>query len=49
MPDQYLQKIVSMYDVEAVTKLEELPFIEALLYDIELQLEASREMIKQCT
>ena len=47
MPDQYLQKIVSMYDVEAVTKLEELPFIDALLYDIELQLEASREMIKR--
>ncbi|MDP4154315.1 MAG: helicase-exonuclease AddAB subunit AddA [Bacillota bacterium] len=47
MPNQYLQKIVSMYEVEHVTRLEELPFIEALLYDVELQLEAAKELIKQ--
>jgi ATP-dependent helicase/nuclease subunit A len=47
MPDRYLEKIVSMYEIENVQKLEELPFIDALLYDIELQLEAAKEMIKQ--
>jgi ATP-dependent helicase/nuclease subunit A len=47
MPDFYLQKMVSMYVVESVTKIEELPFIDALLYDIELQLEAARELIER--
>jgi ATP-dependent helicase/nuclease subunit A len=47
MPNQYLQKIVSMYEVENITRLEDLPFIEALLYDVELQLEAAKELIMQ--
>jgi ATP-dependent helicase/nuclease subunit A len=47
LPEQYLQSIVSMYDVSEIHNLEELPFIQALLYDIELQLEGAKEMVLQ--
>lgn len=47
LPEQYLHSIVSMYDVGVNTKLEDLPFVEALLFDIELQLEGAREMIEK--
>ncbi|WP_066068431.1 helicase-exonuclease AddAB subunit AddA [Neobacillus soli] len=47
MPEQYLHSIIDMYDVGAITNLEELPFIKALLFDIELQLEAAKDMIKR--
>ncbi|MGJ7910290.1 helicase-exonuclease AddAB subunit AddA [Neobacillus sp. LXY-1] len=47
LPEQYLQSIVSMYQVDDVKKMEELPFIQALLFDIELQLEAAKEMIQR--
>lgn len=47
VPESYLQSIVSMYDVSSQTRLEDLPFIQALLYDIELQLEAVKEMLNK--
>lgn len=47
MPSQYLQSMIDMYDVTAVTNIEELPFIQALLFDIELQLEGAKEMIER--
>ncbi|MDQ0198133.1 helicase-exonuclease AddAB subunit AddA [Neobacillus ginsengisoli] len=47
LPEHYLQSIVSMYEVGPNTKLEDLPFIQALSFDIELQLEAAKEMIKR--
>ncbi len=47
MPEQYLQSIVSMYDVDSISKLAELPFIDALTFDIKLQLESARGMIEQ--
>jgi ATP-dependent helicase/nuclease subunit A len=47
LPEKYLQSIVSMYDADSVTKLEELPFIDALQFDIGLQLESARGMIEQ--
>ena len=47
LPDQYLQSIISMYDVSSIDNIEELSFIQALLFDIDLQLEAAREMIKR--
>src|SRR4051794_9281244 len=47
LPENYLDSIVSMYDVKNISTLEELPFIQALLFDIELQLEAAKEMIMQ--
>lgn len=46
-PKTYLQGIVSMYDVEANSKMEELPFTDALLLDIGLQLNAAKEMIER--
>jgi ATP-dependent helicase/nuclease subunit A len=47
LPEQYLKSIVSMYDVSEIDQLEELPFIKALLFDIQLQLEGAKEMINQ--
>lgn len=47
VPEQYLHSIISMYDVSSINNLAELSFMQALLFDIELQLEASREMIKR--
>ncbi len=44
-PKDYLHSIVSMYDISAIEQIEELPFIKKLLFDIELQLEAAKEMI----
>ncbi|WP_428911337.1 helicase-exonuclease AddAB subunit AddA [Niallia sp. Krafla_26] len=44
-PESYLQDIVNMYEVESVTKMEELPFIDSLLLDIRLQLEGIRGML----
>jgi ATP-dependent helicase/nuclease subunit A len=46
-PEKYLQDMVSMYDVTAATKLDDLPFVKALRYDIELQLEGAMELIKR--
>ncbi|MDR7239916.1 helicase-exonuclease AddAB subunit AddA [Neobacillus drentensis] len=47
LPDQYLQSIISMYDVSSIHNIADLNFIEALLFDIELQLGAAKEMIKR--
>ncbi|NHC18745.1 helicase-exonuclease AddAB subunit AddA [Bacillus sp. MM2020_4] len=47
VPEDYLQSIVSMYDVGDITDIEDLPFIQSLLFDIELQLEAAKDMIKR--
>ncbi|MBV7508565.1 helicase-exonuclease AddAB subunit AddA [Bacillus sp. sid0103] len=47
LPEQYLQSIISMYDVSSIYNIEDLDFIQALLFDIELQLEAASEMIKR--
>ncbi|MBT2653814.1 helicase-exonuclease AddAB subunit AddA [Bacillus sp. ISL-18] len=47
LPDSYLEKIISMYQVEEIASIEDLPFIEALLFDSKLQLEAAKEMIEQ--
>lgn len=46
-PFKYLDLIVEMYRVENVTKIEELPFTDALLYDIELQLEGAKQLIQE--
>ncbi|WP_144553552.1 helicase-exonuclease AddAB subunit AddA [Bacillus sp. X1(2014)] len=46
-PDRYLRSIINMYDVSSIQNIEDLPFIQDLLFDIELQLEAAREMINR--
>lgn len=46
-PQKYLNKIAEMYNVSNIKNMEELPFTQALRFDIGLQLEAAREMIIQ--
>ncbi|MFF2446236.1 helicase-exonuclease AddAB subunit AddA [Neobacillus sp. NPDC058068] len=47
LPDKYLHEVVSMYDVGEMTNVEDLPFIQSLLFDVKLQLEAAKEMINR--
>jgi ATP-dependent helicase/nuclease subunit A len=47
LPDLYLQSIVNMYDVSLIEKIEDLPFLRSLTFDIELLLEGTREMIER--
>ncbi|WP_248893055.1 helicase-exonuclease AddAB subunit AddA [Bacillus methanolicus] len=44
-PDRYLKSIIEMYDVDENGKLEDLPFMDALLDDIEMQLEGAKQML----
>ncbi|MFE8696319.1 helicase-exonuclease AddAB subunit AddA [Cytobacillus sp. FJAT-53684] len=46
-PDQYLDSIVGMYDVNETTKMEDLPFVRTLLQDIELQLYGAKQLLEQ--
>ena len=45
-PESYLQDIINMYEVESVTKIEELPFIEVLLVDVGLVLEGIKGILQ---
>lgn len=46
-PDKYLQQVAAMYDVESFTSINELPFIEPLIFDVRLQLEGIKAMLQQ--
>ncbi|KQL18624.1 helicase-exonuclease AddAB subunit AddA [Cytobacillus solani] len=46
-PEQYLDSIVHMYDVDETTNIEELPFVQSLLHDIELQLQGAKQLLEQ--
>jgi ATP-dependent helicase/nuclease subunit A len=48
-PEQYLTSVASMYDVSGAANLKDLPFIQALLFDIELQFEGAIELIKKAS
>ncbi|MBG9589646.1 helicase-exonuclease AddAB subunit AddA [Cytobacillus firmus] len=45
-PDQYLDSIVEMYNVEGVSSLEQLPFVRSLLEDIDLQLKGAKQLLE---
>ncbi|MBN8199063.1 helicase-exonuclease AddAB subunit AddA [Bacillus sp. NTK034] len=45
-PDQYLDSIVEMYNVEGVDSLEKLPFVRSLLEDIDLQLKGAKQLLE---
>ncbi|MGN7176363.1 helicase-exonuclease AddAB subunit AddA [Paenibacillus sp. FSL R5-0490] len=45
-PDQYLDSIVEMYNVEGVSSLEQLPFVRSLLEDIDLQLKGAKQLLQ---
>ncbi|HZG70055.1 MAG TPA: helicase-exonuclease AddAB subunit AddA, partial [Chondromyces sp.] len=47
-PDQWLTELANMYDVnEEVNSVDELPFMQALRFDIQLQLEAAQAMLRE--
>ncbi|HLO12984.1 MAG TPA: helicase-exonuclease AddAB subunit AddA [Pseudoneobacillus sp.] len=46
-PEGYLKKVVSMYNVDSETPIDELPFIEPLLFEISLQLEGAKGLAEQ--
>ncbi|MFE8700304.1 helicase-exonuclease AddAB subunit AddA [Cytobacillus sp. FJAT-54145] len=45
-PYEYLDSIAEMYNVEPTTTIEQLPFIDALMYDVELQLEGAKHLLQ---
>ncbi|PAE25375.1 helicase-exonuclease AddAB subunit AddA [Bacillus sp. 7894-2] len=45
-PDQYLDSIVEMYNVNGVSSLEQLPFVRSLLEDIDLQLKGAKQLLE---
>ncbi|KAA9027509.1 helicase-exonuclease AddAB subunit AddA [Niallia endozanthoxylica] len=46
-PDRYLQKIVQMYDVDTNSSIDELPFMETCMFDVELQLEGVKGILEK--
>ncbi|MFD2443140.1 helicase-exonuclease AddAB subunit AddA [Bacillus sp. CGMCC 1.16607] len=46
-PEQYLLKVASMYDVNMETPLEDLPFMQTLLFEISIQLEGAKDLLNQ--
>lgn len=46
-PEEYLQKVISMYEVETTTPIENLPFMKPLLFEVGLQLEGARDLAEQ--
>ncbi|HYK74691.1 MAG TPA: helicase-exonuclease AddAB subunit AddA [Pseudoneobacillus sp.] len=46
-PEDYLQKVISMYEVDTDTSIEHLPFMEPLLFEVGLQLEGARDLAEQ--
>ncbi|KAF0818046.1 ATP-dependent helicase/nuclease AddAB, subunit A [Bacillus sp. ZZV12-4809] len=45
-PDQYLDSIAEMYNVDGVSSLEQLPFVRSLLEDIDLQLKGAKQLLE---
>ncbi|WP_411814596.1 helicase-exonuclease AddAB subunit AddA [Cytobacillus firmus] len=45
-PDQYLDSIVEMYNVDGVSSLEQLPFVRSLLEDVDLQLKGAKQLLE---
>ncbi|MBM4764195.1 helicase-exonuclease AddAB subunit AddA [Bacillus sp. B15-48] len=46
-PDEYLNAMIKMYNVTPELSLEKLPFINSLMFDLELQLQGARKMLEQ--
>lgn len=46
-PKEYLHRVASMYEMASVSSIDELPFIEPLLFDVKLQLEGAKAMLNQ--
>jgi ATP-dependent helicase/nuclease subunit A len=46
-PEEYLKKVASMYDVKLDTPIDELPFVQTLLFEVSLQLEGAKDLAMQ--
>lgn len=46
-PDSYLAEVIDMYNVDETQKMDEFPFMQALLFDVELQLEGVKQLLNQ--
>ncbi|RDI47819.1 helicase-exonuclease AddAB subunit AddA [Falsibacillus pallidus] len=46
-PDQWLDELVSMYDVNDGGPIEELPFYDAILWDLLLQFEGAKSLLQE--
>jgi ATP-dependent helicase/nuclease subunit A len=46
-PEEYLQKVEAMYDVNLEMKLDDLPFIQSLKFELSLQLEGAKSLALQ--
>lgn len=46
-PDKWLDKLVEMYDVDETMEIEDLPFIDGLLLDIQLQLDGAKALLEE--
>lgn len=45
-PERYLQDIVKMYELDQTQTIDNLPFMEALLFDVQLQLDGVKAMLE---
>ncbi|CAM3787479.1 helicase-exonuclease AddAB subunit AddA [Aeromicrobium ponti] len=45
-PNQYLDSIVEMYNVDGTSSLEQLPFVCSLLNDVDLQLKGAKQLLE---
>lgn len=46
-PGKYLDGIVAMYDTSGISKIDDLPFIGSLRFDVELQLKSARQFVEK--
>ncbi len=46
-PNLWLEQLVDMYDVTETTDLESLPFIGALMFDVNLQLSGAKKLLEE--
>ena len=46
-PDKWLDKVVEMYDVDGTEQIEDLPFMDGLLLDIQLQLDGAKALLEE--
>src|SRR5690606_2425685 len=46
-PNLWLEQLVNMYDVTETTDIESLPFIGALMFDVNLQLSGAKELLEE--
>ena len=46
-PDSWLDEIIDLYRVDESTTIDDLPFIDVLLFDIKLTLQGAKEMLEE--